>query len=439
MILSLPLRLCAISLALILPTSALADPPTDPGAAKSAPPSDEPSGEIRLRDAVAAALLLNPSLAAFSWEIRAKESRAIQAGLRPNPTISVELENIAGRGQRSSFGQAETTIWLSQLVEVAGKRRNRRFVAELQRDLSQWDYNSNRLDVLSTTTKAFVAALVTQNRLALAKELETLAQVSLKTVARQVAAGAVPAVERTRAEVALLTAELERQRVERQFAADRITLAATWGSKSPQFSALHGNLSEQLALPPPLVELDDLIPDNPDIARWDTALAASEAAVSLERSRQVPNPTVNAGARHFNDNGDKAFVVGFSVPLPIFNRNHARVEAATRDLAKARAQKSAAEISSRARLARRYQDLTSAFEQAETLRARTLPAANRAFAGTRDGYDNGLFRYLDVLDAQRTLFELRARELQALSAYHQARTDIERMIGRPLSDGGTNS
>jgi cobalt-zinc-cadmium efflux system outer membrane protein len=65
---------------------------------------------VTLAQAQALALLQNPRLAAFGWEVRAREAQILQAGLLPNPEVDVEVENFAGSGalrnfavQRSSF------------------------------------------------------------------------------------------------------------------------------------------------------------------------------------------------------------------------------------------------------------------------------------------------------------------------------------------------
>ena len=66
------------------------------------------------------------------------------------------------------------------------------------------------------------------------------------------------------------------------------------------------------------------------------------------------------------------------------------------------------------------------------LRDRIIPQAQAVSDGAADAYAKGLFRYLEVLDAQRTLFELRGQHLQALVAYHAAAADLERLTGTPL-------
>ena len=403
------------------------------------PQQAEPTGALTLNDAVAAALSSNPALAVFSWEVRAREARAIQAGLFPNPTLSGEFENIGGSGDRAGFAQTETTLGISQRFQLAGQRTKRLRVSEQQTALAEWDYESTRVGILTATTKAFMATLASQSRLSLAAELAHLARATVTSVSAQVDAGAVPFVEKTRAEVVVLTADLERDRAERQLAADRIRLASSWGGRQALFSAVLGDLSGDISPPPALDELKGRIDSNPDIARWRTALAEREAAVVLERARQIPDPTLSLGGRHFNDNGDAALVLNLSLPIPVFDRNQGNTLAAVRQLSKARAEKASAVALAHSALAARYEDLSSAFEQVVALRERALPAAERAFKGTQDGYHQGLFRYLDVLDAQRNLFELRARQIEAQLSFHQARADVERLINGPLYEGESDS
>src|SRR3990172_957404 len=111
-----------------------------------APALENPVGAIALRDAVALALLHSPDLAAFAWETRAREARVLQAGRLPNPILSVLVEDLGasridrpmGIDASSAAVQPQTTIQLSQLVELGGKRAARRELAALDRDLAAW-------------------------------------------------------------------------------------------------------------------------------------------------------------------------------------------------------------------------------------------------------------------------------------------------------------
>ncbi len=405
--------------------------PLEPGDAEATPQPPDPSGTLTLRDAIAAALLGNPELAVFSWEVRRRDARTIQSGLLPNPGVLVEVENLGGGGDRAAFEQTETTVWLSQLIQIGGKRGKRERVADLERELSAWQYERARLDVLTRTNRAFVSTLSAQARLDIVHDLERLASESIQSIQAQVRAGAAPAVESTRAEVERSRTQLQRQALERELDVNRAQLAAMWGSATPRFTEARGKLAP-IALAPPLVELQRRVEENPDVARWETEIERREAALSLERARGLPDPTINVGGRHFNDNGDTALVFAVSVPIPVFDRNQGSVLDAASGIAQAKAEKSSAKLAVLTAVRQRYASLVAAFAAADTLTTKTLPSAEAAYRGARDGYRNGLFRYLDVLDAQRTLFQLRMQRISALSEYHLARADLERLTASPL-------
>ena len=51
---------------------------------------------------------------------------------------------------------------------------------------------------------------------------------------------------------------------------------------------------------------------------------------------------------------------------------------------------------------------------------------------TSEGYDTGRFSYLEVLDAQRSLFEARQQYVESLIRYHKAVAEIEGITGQAL-------
>ena len=62
-----------------------------------------------------------------------------------------------------------------------------------------------------------------------------------------------------------------------------------------------------------------------------------------------------------------------------------------------------------------------------------MPGARRVLEATSEGYRQGKFSLLDVLDAQRTLFEARGQYIEALATYHKAVAEAERLIGGELA------
>ena len=390
--------------------------------------AEETISVVTLQQAQSLALRKNPELTVYSLEIRAKEAQAIQAGFLPNPQIDIEIENFGGSRNFRGFNVTETTIQLSQLTEVGGKRSKRRYVATLERNLANWDYEAKRADVLSAVTKAFIEVLSAQERLALTQELVSLSEQVFNTISARVTAGKVSPVEETKAGVALATVRIELERAKREIEAARKRLANIWGSTFPDFEKVEGQLD--LLKPLPSAEqLDALISQNPDVARWAEEIEQRNAVLKLENAKRISDPTFSLGLRRLNETDDNAFVLGISIPIPLFNRNQGSVLEARQRIAKAEESRKSMKLQVLSALSEAYQLLSSTYAEATTLKNNVIPGALSAFEAVREGYRQGKFGYLDVLDAQRTFFEAKSRYIESLSAYQKAAIDINRLIG----------
>lgn len=403
-------------------------PPGDANASAQPPLIDEPEDALTLRRALALALAGNSELAAFSWDVRIGEARQLQAGLYPNPEAGAEVENIAGSGDFRGTREAETTLQLSQLILLGGKRAKAIEEARLSRDLAAWDYETVRLEIFRRTANEFVEALAARQHLALNEELVRLAEQVVQAVQQRVNAAKSSTVELTRAKVALDLARIDRDQSQSALAAARQRLSANWGNPQPTFETVVGNLRE-LPSVPSLEELNHRLEKNPVLARWAAEREQRRAALRLEESRAIPDLTVGVGYRRIGGSDDNALVAGVSIPLPLFNRNQGNIREAEHRLTRAGEEQRAAEVRLRTALGQAWQAYDSARATLESLQTTVLPGAQRAFETANEYYEQGRFSFLDVLDAQRTLFTSRAREIRALSDYHQAVNEIDRLVG----------
>lgn len=383
---------------------------------------------VTLRDALSLALLKNPELMAFSYEVRAREARILQAGLLPNPEIEGEVENFGGEKAHKGFQAAESTLRLSQLIELGGKRQNRKNVARFDKSLSCWDYESKRLDVLSGTAIAFIEALFTQESVDLAREQHRIAQEVYNTVSEKANAGKVSPLEETKAKVALSTSRIELERAERDQNSARQGLSSFWGSADVYFDKVEGDFDSVIDIPD-IEQLVGIVIRNPDLARWDDEIKFRQATVDLERSRAIPDVTVGGGVKKFEETEDYGFVVNLSIPIPIFDRNQGGIREARNKLAKSRKEYETTNVRIRTDLLQAYQELSSTHTEVISLKSDVLPSAKRAFDASSEGYKQGKFEYLDVLDAQRTFFRTRAQYLDSLFRYHKSFVELERLTG----------
>jgi cobalt-zinc-cadmium efflux system outer membrane protein len=392
---------------------------------------DNPTGTITLRDAVALALVNSPKLKAFSLDIRAAEARKLQAGLLPNPEIDVEVEEFGGTGERAGFDSSETTIRIGQLIELADKRSKRTYLASLEKDLAELDFKSKRLDVMSDVAGVFIDVLAAQEQLSLSKELVNLSEKAYSTVAERIKAGQDSPIEETKAKIALSNTRIVFEKAGKELVSARHKLAATWGSSNPTFEKAAGGFYDILPVPS-FEELAGLISQNPDIVRWSAEKEKRRAALDLEKAKAVSDIELGGGVQYFGEGDDSAFIVGFSIPFPLFDRNQGNIREAMYMLAKAEEDRKAVETELNATLAEASTKISSSFTEINIINNDVLPLAKSAFDAAGQGYRQGKFEYLVVLDAQRTFFEVRARYIEALTGYHKARADMERLIGRDI-------
>lgn len=403
----------------------------DAGVAEHAESFAEPSGNLTLRHALAAALRGSPRLSAWSWEVRAREAEAVQAGLRPNPEIDAEWENLGGGGELGGAGRSEATLSLTQTFELGGKREKRLAVAERDRTLVDLDYEAARIEVLAGTTKAFIDVLAAQEYLALAGDLVEVAEEGVEATARRVEAGSTSPVEEHRARVELETGRIERERAAGAVAAARTKLAAAWGGRDPKFAVAVGSLEERPA-PPPLDRLLGLADRSPGVTARLAEVARRRAVLDLERTRGTPDLSLRAGVRYLGEADESALVVGFGLPLPLFDRGRSAARAAELRVRRAEEEHRASTVRFRANLAALHEELLATDSEVRALRDRALPEAETAFRSARDAYFRGSMRFIDVLDTKRMLYELKGRYFEALVRFHKMVADIEGMTGEPI-------
>jgi len=398
----------------------------------SRPIAEEPTGVLVLPQALALALTQNPELSAYSWESRAQEAATLQAGLFPNPTFNANAANFGNRVIQGFDGDV-VTLELGQLIELGGKRSARIEAAALTKQLADWDYEAKRADVLTQVTQTFIDVLAAQQRLALTQQTHDLANQTAVTTAARVQAGKVSPVEETKAKVARASVQIELMRARKELQAARKRLAADWGSTTPRFDSVIGNL-DSLPAPASLDSLQQRLSKNPDLARWATEITQRQALISMEKSKAIPDVTATVGASKYLMPNDYALVVGFSVPLPVFDRNQGRIQEAEHRLTKAEQDMRNTEVRITTALNTAYQALDSAYSEILTLRQEILPGAQSAYDAAREGYRLGKFGFLDVLDAQRTLFGAQNQYLVALANYHKSVADVERLIGSGMNE-----
>ncbi|MCD9568182.1 TolC family protein [Pseudomonas protegens] len=376
---------------------------------------------LSLDSALARAFANNPELAAARWEIDIAQGARQQAGLIPNPVLSVDAEDTR-RDSRT------TSVKLSQALELGGKRGARIDVASRGQELAALELERRRNQLRADVLDAYYTALRAQERSQLAGRSLALAERGVAVAQGRVNAGKASPVEATRAQVQLaeVRLELNRGQMEQDNAYRR--LAMVTGAATSDFAGVQEQPLALAALPAP-AQLLGRLPETTELRLAEQEVVQREASLGLEKAQRIPDLDVSVGSQYDASARERVNLVGLSMPLPLFNRNQGNVLSAARRADQARDLRNATELRLRTETRQALEQWNTARGEVQSFNQTILPAAQRAVDSATQGFEMGKFSFLDVLDAQRTLIGARTQYLAAVAQTTDAWVRIERIYG----------
>lgn len=416
---------CACSLLMVLSASVRAEST-----------SFSEADRITLDDAIANALERNPDLLAFGYQLDAGRGRVQQAGLAPNPELTIAIEDAVGTDDFRGIDSAETTISLAWALE-RGVRERRVDAARASASLSAVDAEILRVDVAAETARRFITLLANQARAVTVSEAVVLAEETVLAVTRRVESGGAPQADLARAEAELATTRLLQEDVEHELITARHRLAAQWGETAPNFAQVRG---DPFVLPntEPFAALRGRIEQNQDIARYLSTERLAEAELRLAEAQRKPAWQARVGVRRLESTDDHALVAGITIPLAVRNRNQGRIAEARAAISQSRAETTAARIRIETTLFVLYKALQHSLHHATTLQNEIIPRVESALAETRAAYERGRYSYLEWRTVQAELIDARRELIEASIDAHRQVIEIERLTGVRVAQPGTS-
>jgi cobalt-zinc-cadmium efflux system outer membrane protein len=359
-----------------------------------APALAQTAAPITLPEALARAEAKAPALAEARAAVNASLGRTQQAGLAPNPAARLSVENFSGSGLYNGLGLSETTLALSQTLELGGKREARVAAGRAEVTAAEARYVIARANLNAEVRRLFADALAARDQVALARAARDRAQDLARVSQTLVDSGREPPLRALRAKAAASEADAELSRATAEDNAARAGLAAALGDTVLP-SEVAGTF-EVLTITPALIDASQTI----DVQLAEAETEAARKVVARERAAAATDVTVELGAKQFAGSNDTAVVFGVTAPIPIRNRNQGNIAAASADVSSANARRIQAVADSVKRMREADGLLTAARARATTLETSAVPAAAQALELARSGFEAGRFSLLDVLDAE---------------------------------------
>lgn len=394
-------------------------------------------------DAVAYALLHNAELLAARTEVDAARALVMQAGLRPNPSLSLG-------GMRLINGKDNTILAEGMLpLELGGRRAARVSVAERELEVRQSLVEDLERRLAVETRRKFGAALSAILKLGLTDDMLTSTRRTHRLVAGRVAEGRTAPLEEN-----VVLVEVNRLRSMRETSTGRAEVALLelrnlMGMDPERQLRLRGDFTDMTGpLLPLTVATTRALATRPDLLAGRAAERVAESRIELARAEGRLDADLNAGYQRTNmgfalngitDAGQlrpiqevfNSLTFGVRINVPVGNKNQGAVEAAVAEAAAAKQRREFLELTVRREVATAYTRYEHATRAMEIYRVgvRDQTAANLEVVSKT--YELGAKTLLDYLDEQRRFIEVELAYLDTQLDSYLARVEIEGATSSP--------
>jgi cobalt-zinc-cadmium efflux system outer membrane protein len=388
---------------------------------------------LTLQDVIERARREHPLIIAAKQRAAMAEAEKLEAGMRPNPTLTLSGENFPLGSTQNEFNFGQSIDWFatySQTFETAGKRKLRVSFAERNLEAAQAEASIIERRIVYEVKAAYSLVTIARLRVALLGE-------NLNNLNQLVGLNETRVREGYTAEGDLIKVRLESQRIEFQmrkasleYDRAKIELLRAIGASSFENGDLSFEIVEELDYQPVLldaVSLQEAAMRLPQVQVAQAHLERAQALLRLEQARSRPDIVTSIG---YKRNGpDNTMYGAISVPLPIYNRNKAQIARAEADVQAAQAElrHSRNLVSAELAAARRAVEMNQ--KQVESLRADFLLRADESRSISLAAYREGAADLIVLLDAQRVRNQAQEFYFQAFHDYQLSIYELERAAG----------
>ncbi len=387
---------------------------------------------VTLNEVIKRALKNSPQLQSKKKEIEAAEALKKQAGLIPNPEFELEAENFLGSGPFNGFNGLEVSGSFSQEIMLAGRLSKQTAIANATSNIAAQEYEIARMDLITSVREKYYEIVGLQQEIKKTSELKTLAEEFVSNLSTWVDLGKISPVEVSRALLTVNELELSVNRLKGDLKSAKRSLSLLTGKEDFVINSVPEDNSTVKRLPK-IEELKSVISETPEVVLSKKREIQKNREIDLQKALAVPNLKVGAGMKYVKETGDNAFLISAGIPLPIFDRNQGNIEAALAELGSVESTTKSITLELLSKLDELYSTAQTEINTLNMLQSSLLPQARKALEIIKDGNKNGRFTILDVLDSQRTLFELESEYLKTNTELKIVLARLERITGKSLS------
>ena len=375
---------------------------------------------LTIQEVCEIALQNNPSVIQATRLMEAHYGSWVQAGLKNNPMVGYMAEEMGGNNGAGRQGVAFSQEHISR-----GKRDARQGAASAEYQAARQTLMIQRQKVVNDASLAGYRLLIAQQREYLAQELLKISESAASAADELVRVQESPKtdylqarIERNRAQITLNDAVIERETAVKELAVllGYPTVMSLQITDTPDHLPM--DIDEDAVL-------RRLIAESPQLrqarAEWDAARAR------LYREQKEAGLTVNTEGNLLYNTYEKQteMSVGVAIPLRINNRNQGNIMKAQSEMAAAARNMERVEKSLTAEFYNRFAEYKTARQRVAIYQEDVLSGVEESLQLMMQAYQHGQCGYIELLNTQRTLFNVKIEYLDSIALLLTSSTKIQ--------------
>lgn len=392
------------------------------------------------------ALRYNSDVLIARERVNEYQARAYAADSSLFPSLDASLTGTRARTQSAATGlPIHSTLYKGGLtasydVDIWGANRSAANAAGASLEAQKAAAAAANLSVASSVAVGYVTLLSLDEQLRVTQQTLTSREDAWRLAKRQFETGYTSRLELMQADSELRSTRAQIPPLQHQIAQQENALSVLLGDNPGAIK--RGEFAQLTPLRLPSQLPSTLLNRRPDIAQAERQLVAADATLASSQAQLLPSINLTATGSlqdrtlpDLLDNPLRLWSLGGSILAPLLNRQalNAQVDVsmAQRNQALYSYEKTVRsafkEVNDSLDAISRYGEQLSELQEQETVAQETLRIA-------QNRYRNGYSSYLDVLDAQRTLFSTQLSVVQVKNNLLLAQIDLYRALGGGWSD-----
>ena len=385
---------------------------------------------ITLDDAISLVAVHNPLFKSIEYQNRAALSNVRQAGVWANPELDAEFEEVGL--DSPGFDESEFTVSIAQDFELFGQRGARKNLARVNFDYTKLQSKLSSFDLYLELKSRYYTFAHAQLGVGLSEQSLGLAQEIVENIQYRLEKGAALQSELLLAQLDEQRAKLALDQAKLDVVANEAALTALWNQEPNGIEVSIGIEPDFKLLSDKIDQLTHQIDSTRAVIQMSNELNILGAEKSMAIKEARPTVTLSGGVKRLASDKSKSFLFGFSLPLPIFDRNQGTRDSYSAQIQSLRYDIERNRIETDADIRSHIIQLNKSIERHTAIDSMLLPTAEQVYQILQDAYEAGRVPYTQLLEAKRSYNELNFEHNDMILAIQEQIIALESLIGVTL-------